>query len=85
MHDVIGWIAAHPKVFMQAANQHLVLSVTALIAAIAFALPLALAITRLPRAPPQRRSPAERRCTILSLALLRHRAVWHRLVRPSSR
>ena len=27
MHDVIGWIAAHPKVFMQAANQHLVLSV----------------------------------------------------------
>jgi osmoprotectant transport system permease protein len=46
MPDVVGWIAAHPKVFVQAANQHIVLSVTALVAALVFALPLALAITR---------------------------------------
>jgi osmoprotectant transport system permease protein len=46
MGDVIGWIGAHPKVFWLAAQQHLALSATALLAAIAFALPLALAITR---------------------------------------
>jgi osmoprotectant transport system permease protein len=46
MRDLAAWIAEHPKVFLQAANQHLALSVTALIAAIAIALPLALAITR---------------------------------------
>jgi osmoprotectant transport system permease protein len=46
MQDLVTWIAAHPKVFVQAANQHLALSITALFAAIALALPLALAITR---------------------------------------
>jgi osmoprotectant transport system permease protein len=46
MHELFSWIAAHPKVFLQAANQHLALSATALVAAIAIALPLALAITR---------------------------------------
>jgi osmoprotectant transport system permease protein len=70
MHDVIGWIAAHPKVFMQAANQHLVLSVTALIAALAFALPLALAITRSERAANAAIAGVNVLRTIPSLALL---------------
>ena len=34
MRDVIGWIGAHPKVFWQAASQHVSLSITALAAAI---------------------------------------------------
>ena len=70
MHDVIAWIAAHPKVFMQAANQHLVLSVTALIAAMAVALPLALAITRSERAANAAIAGVNVLRTIPSLALL---------------
>ena len=70
MPDVFGWIAAHPKVFMQAANQHLVLSVTALIAAIAVALPLALAITRSERAANAAIAGVNVLRTIPSLALL---------------
>jgi osmoprotectant transport system permease protein len=70
MHDVIAWIAAHPKVFMQAANQHLALSVTALIAAMAVALPLALAITRSERAANAAIASVNVLRTIPSLALL---------------
>jgi osmoprotectant transport system permease protein len=70
MHDVIAWIAAHPKVFMQAANQHLMLSVTALIAALAVALPLALAITRSERAANAAIAGVNVLRTIPSLALL---------------
>jgi osmoprotectant transport system permease protein len=70
MPDVVGWIAAHPKAFMQAANQHLVLSVTALIAALAFALPLALAITRSERAANAAIATVNVMRTIPSLALL---------------
>jgi osmoprotectant transport system permease protein len=70
MHDVIAWIAAHPKVFMQAANQHLMLSVTALIAAMAVALPLALAITRSERAANAAIAGVNVLRTIPSLALL---------------
>ena len=70
MHDLIAWIAAHPKVFMQAANQHLVLSVTALIAAMAVALPLAHAITRSERAANAAIAGVNVLRTIPSLALL---------------
>ena len=70
MHDIIGWIAAHPKVFVQAANQHIVLSVTALIAAILLALPLALAITRSERAANAAIAGVNVLRTIPSLALL---------------
>jgi osmoprotectant transport system permease protein len=70
MHDVIGWIGAHPKVFWQAANQHLALSVTALVAAIALALPLALAITRSQRAANAAIAAVNVLRTIPSLALL---------------
>jgi len=70
MPDVIGWIAAHPKVFVQAANQHLVLSATALIAALAVALPLALAISRSERAANAAIAGVNVLRTIPSLALL---------------
>jgi len=70
MHDIIGWIAAHPKVFVQAANQHIVLSVTALVAALVFALPLALAITRSERAANAAIAGVNVLRTIPSLALL---------------
>jgi len=70
MPDVFGWIAAHPKVFVQAANQHIVLSVTALIAAILLALPLALAITRSERAANAAIAGVNVLRTIPSLALL---------------
>lgn len=70
MPDVFGWIAAHPKVFMQAANQHIVLSVTALVAAIALALPLALAIARSERAANAAIAGVNVLRTIPSLALL---------------
>ena len=70
MPDVFGWIAAHPKVFVQAANQHIVLSVTALIAAIVLALPLALAITRSERAANAAIAGVNVLRTIPSLALL---------------
>ncbi len=46
LRDVIVWIAEHPRVLAQAADQHVALSVTALIAAIAIALPLAFSLTR---------------------------------------
>jgi osmoprotectant transport system permease protein len=70
MGDVIGWIGAHPKVFWQAAQQHLALSATALLAAIAFALPLALAITRAQRAANAAIAIVNVLRTIPSLALL---------------
>ena len=70
MPDVVGWIAAHPKVFVQAANQHIVLSVTALVAALVFALPLALAITRSERAANAAIAGVNVLRTIPSLALL---------------
>jgi osmoprotectant transport system permease protein len=70
MGDVIGWIGAHPKVFWQAAQQHLALSATALLAAIAFALPLALAITRSQRAANAAIAIVNVLRTIPSLALL---------------
>jgi osmoprotectant transport system permease protein len=70
MPDVFGWIAAHPKVFVQTANQHIVLSVTALIAAIVLALPLALAITRSERAANAAIAGVNVLRTIPSLALL---------------
>jgi osmoprotectant transport system permease protein len=70
MGDVIGWIGAHPKVFWQAAQQHLALSATALLAAIAFALPLALAITRSQRAANAAIAAVNVLRTIPSLALL---------------
>ena len=43
--DMIGWLENNPGAFEQAATQHLVLSATALAAAIVLALPLALALT----------------------------------------
>jgi osmoprotectant transport system permease protein len=70
MGDVIGWIGAHPKVFWLAAQQHLALSATALLAAIAFALPLALAITRSQRAANAAIAIVNVLRTIPSLALL---------------
>ncbi len=70
MGDVIGWIGAHPKVFWLAAQQHLALSATALLAAIAFALPLALAITRSERAANAAIAIVNVLRTIPSLALL---------------
>jgi osmoprotectant transport system permease protein len=70
MRDVVGWIGAHPKVFWQAAQQHLALSATALLAAIAFALPLALAITRSQRAANAAIAIVNVLRTIPSLALL---------------
>jgi osmoprotectant transport system permease protein len=70
MRDVLTWIGAHPKEFWQAANQHLALSVTALVAAIALALPLALAITRSQRAANAAIAIVNVLRTIPSLALL---------------
>lgn len=48
LHDMIAWIANHPRDFEQAAGRHLSLSLTALAAAILLALPLALALVRRP-------------------------------------
>lgn len=48
LHDMIAWIASHPRDFEQAAGRHLSLSLTALAAAIAIALPLALLLVRRP-------------------------------------
>src|SRR5689334_11146595 len=70
MRDIFAWIGAHPKEFSQAANQHLALSVTALVAAIAFALPLALAIARSQRAANAAIATVNVLRTIPSLALL---------------
>jgi len=44
--SVITWIAEHPRALEQAAGQHFTLSITALFAAIALALPLAIALAR---------------------------------------
>jgi len=49
LHDMIAWIASHPRDFEQAAGRHLSLSLTALAAAIVIALPLALILVRRPR------------------------------------
>ena len=70
MHDVIAWIGTHPKVFVQAANQHLALSITALAAAIALALPLAFAVIRSARAANAAIAGVNVLRTIPSLALL---------------
>jgi osmoprotectant transport system permease protein len=70
MHDVIAWIGTHPKVFVQAANQHLALSITALAVAIALALPLAFAIVRSARAANTAIATVNVLRTIPSLALL---------------
>ena len=49
IHDMLAWIASHPRDFEQAAGRHLSLSLTALAAAIGLALPLALVLVRHPR------------------------------------
>src|SRR5262245_54501141 len=46
LHDVTAWLADNPRAFDEAASRHLVLSVTALMAALAIALPLAFALIR---------------------------------------
>jgi osmoprotectant transport system permease protein len=48
LHDMIAWLANHPRDFEQAAGRHLSLSLTALAAAIVIALPLALLLVRRP-------------------------------------
>ena len=48
--DILAWLADHPGAFETAASRHLALSVTALIAAMALALPLALVLVRWHRA-----------------------------------
>jgi osmoprotectant transport system permease protein len=44
--DILAWLADHPGAFETAASRHLALSITALIAAMALALPLALVLVR---------------------------------------
>jgi osmoprotectant transport system permease protein len=44
--DILAWLTDHPGAFETAASRHLALSVTALIAAMALALPLALVLVR---------------------------------------
>jgi osmoprotectant transport system permease protein len=48
--NVLTWVGDHPRVFWQAASQHLALSAAALAAATAIALPLAVLLVRWPRA-----------------------------------
>jgi osmoprotectant transport system permease protein len=44
--DILAWLNDHPGAFETAASRHLALSITALIAAMALALPLALVLVR---------------------------------------
>jgi osmoprotectant transport system permease protein len=46
--NVLTWVGDHPRVFWQAASQHLALSAAALAAATAIALPLAVLLVRWP-------------------------------------
>src|SRR5262249_15827948 len=68
--DVIAWVAGHPRALEQAANQHFALSGTALVAAIAIALPLALSLARRPGTANAAIAVANVLRTIPSLALL---------------
>jgi osmoprotectant transport system permease protein len=46
LRDVAAWLADNPRAFETAARQHLALSATALVAALAISLPLALVLVR---------------------------------------
>jgi len=70
LREVIAWLAANRPAFDVAAGQHLVLSATALVAAIAMALPLALVLVRWRRAANVAISAVNVLRTIPSLALL---------------
>jgi osmoprotectant transport system permease protein len=68
--DVLAWLADHPQAFETAVSRHLALSVTALIAAMALALPLALVLVRWHRAAGAVIAAVNVLRTIPSLALL---------------
>ena len=70
LHDMIAWIASHPRDFEQAAGRHLSLSLTALAAAIGLAQPLALVLVRHPRVAGTAIGAVNVLRTIPSLALL---------------
>ncbi len=70
LRDVIAWIAAHPTALERAASQHFALSITALIAAIALAVTLALALIRWTRIANAAITAVNVLRTIPSLALL---------------
>jgi len=68
--DVLAWLADHPQAFETAASRHLALSATALVAAMALALPLALVLVRWHRAAGPVIASVNVLRTIPSLALL---------------
>jgi osmoprotectant transport system permease protein len=68
--DILAWLVDHPGAFEAAASRHLALSVTALIAAMALALPLALVLVRWHRAAGAVIASVNVLRTIPSLALL---------------
>jgi osmoprotectant transport system permease protein len=68
--DILAWLADHPGAFETAASRHLSLSVTALIAAMALALPLALVLVRWHRVAESVIAAVNVLRTIPSLALL---------------
>jgi len=68
--DILAWLADHPQAFETAVAQHLALSVTALVAALALALPLAIVLVRWDRAAGPVIASVNVLRTIPSLALL---------------
>ena len=68
--DILAWVADHPQAFETAVTQHLALSVTALVAALALALPLAIVLVRWDRAAGPVIASVNVLRTIPSLALL---------------
>jgi osmoprotectant transport system permease protein len=70
LREVIAWLADNRRAFDVAAGQHLVLSATALVAAITMALPLALVLVRWQRTANVAISAVNVLRTIPSLALL---------------
>ena len=68
--DILAWLVDHPGAFEAAASRHLALSVTALIAAMMLALPLALVLVRWHRAAGAVIASVNVLRTIPSLALL---------------
>jgi osmoprotectant transport system permease protein len=68
--DILAWLADHPQAFETAVTQHLALSVTALVAALALALPLAIVLVRWDRAAGPVIASVNVLRTIPSLALL---------------
>jgi osmoprotectant transport system permease protein len=68
--DVLRWVAEHQRVLLEAGQRHVELSAAALGLAVAVAVPLGIALTRVPAAAPYAIGAANVLRTIPSLALL---------------